>query len=282
MNALTMTLAATEKREEAKDKIAVLQRQEATTYRRPLPTFGSDKHWRQSIVEWMYDIVDSAGMQRDVVAVASYYLDATPVSTREEYQLCAMTALQLAMKLYCSSSMSWSSLVRLSRGTFNEDDICDMESRILESLKWRVHPPTANCFLREFLQLLPESVDTNSLYRLEQISRFVTEFASCLNIFCQYQPSHLAFAGMCVAMQRMEVGMVTDIHECMEANTGINFDDIATLWAELQRSLAHNVSLHELQVSMATLCSPVHKSTASPVAIKPVLQFSRSPRQVSC
>jgi hypothetical protein len=282
MNALTMTLTATEKREGAKDKITVLQRQEATTYRRPLPTFGSDKHWRQSIVEWMYDIVDSAGMQRDIVAVASYYLDATSVSTREEYQLCAMTALQLAMKLYCSSSMSWSSLVRLSRGAFSEDDIRDMENRILESLQWRVHPPTANCFLREYLQLLPEGVDTNSLYRLEQISRFVTEFASCLNSFCRYQPSHLAYAGMCVAMQRMEVGMVTVIHECIEAHTGINFDDIATLWTELQQSLAHNVPLHELQVSMAALCSPVQKGTVSPLVIKPVLHFGSSPRQVSC
>lgn len=280
---IVMTLTTlTEKREEARDKIAVLQRQEATTYRRPLPTFGSDKkHWRQSIVEWMYSVVDNCGMQRDVVAVAVYYLDATPVSTREEYQLCAMTALELALKLYDSVSLKWTSLVRLGRGAFSEDDIRGMEIHILNSLQWRMHPPTSICFLQQYLHLLPDNVDVNSHYRIEQVSRFVFEFASCLSIFSQYPPSHLAYAGMCVAMQRMDASIVSGIHDSMEAYTGIMFQEIVPVWRELQKSLEHNVSLHELLVSIDARCAPFRQATESPLAVKHIIQLGSSPRQVS-
>jgi len=109
------------------------------------------------------------------------------------YQLAAMSALYLAVKLHgeqpeedeeellaMSHSDSTSSLsaaaadggtkkrkkrrrlrltsfVELSRGQFGPEDIASMEERMLRVLRWRVNPPTPMMFVSYLLRLFPSS-----------------------------------------------------------------------------------------------------------------------------
>ena len=82
---------------------------------------------------------------REVVAVALSYLDrylATRAVNRRIFQLAAMTALYLAIKLYEPGKLRLASLIELSRGYFLAEHIVIMEDSILQSLGWHVHPPT--------------------------------------------------------------------------------------------------------------------------------------------
>jgi len=121
--------------------------------------------WRKQIVEWMYVLIKYCNLKHEATAAAVYYLDAAVmcesfslVKTPRDYQLCAMTALHLALKVYDSPAtriVKLSCLVTLGNGEFTEDDIIEKEQDLLRALGWRVNPPTADCFLQRYMELLP-------------------------------------------------------------------------------------------------------------------------------
>lgn len=239
--------------EQVLDTVTAMRTQELTTYRRcdyldsqegRLQTV-LDASWRQRIVEWMYGVVDHCSLRRDSVATASVYLDICVqrglVKTREEYQLAAMTALQIAIKLCDSTVVKLQSMVALGRGLFTAQDVIDMERKMLATLNWNCHPPTSVCFLRQFLRLLPSTVPPYTRYMIAEVTRyvsvgsrfakmtighvvvlnhgshvrfsfcslpccfrFIAEISVCLYRFVKYPPSTLAFAGMIIAMDRFD------------------------------------------------------------------------------
>jgi Cyclin, N-terminal domain len=73
-------------------------------------------------------------------------------STSRNYQLSAMTCLYLTLKLHTRHyKRHLRILAELSRGQFIVEDILEMESIVLETLDWRVHPPTPMTFVQYFL-----------------------------------------------------------------------------------------------------------------------------------
>ena len=90
--------------------------------------------WREKICEWSYQVIDHFEFSREVVSVAIHYLDrylATRTVNKKVFQLAAMTCLFLAIKLYEPGNLSMSSMIELSRGYFEVDQMVAMETSIL-------------------------------------------------------------------------------------------------------------------------------------------------------
>lgn len=253
------------------DIISVMQLQEATTYRRAdFLASGShsdvvDATWRQRIVEWMFGVVDHCSLRRDSVAIASYYLDLcverNVISSRVEYQLAAMTALQLAIKLYDSTVVKLDSMIKLGRGLFTEQDVINMESRMLTALKWQVHPPTPICFLRQFLRLLPSNISPVSRYVVAEVTRFIAEISVCLYKFVDCPSSVIAYAGMLIAMEKIDANTLPQwqrqqIYECMLMAAKLDHQSphILDVTNRLKLSLEKNVSLQSLMRTIDAQC----------------------------
>ncbi len=119
---------------------------------------------RSKLFGWMYNLVDKHSLDRELVAVAASYMDRylskqSPISRDHIFQLVGMTSLYLAIKIYrdqgkCAGPGSFAGL---SRGLFNEYDIIKMESSMLNSLEWRMHPPTVITFGRALLSMIPRN-----------------------------------------------------------------------------------------------------------------------------
>ena len=261
--------------EDVVDVVIQMQRQEATAYRRNdylSPTNGLhdfsnvvDGTWRQRIVEWMYGVVDHCSLRRDSVAVATHYLDICVergvIENRQHFQLAAMTALQLAIKLYDSTVVQLSSLIKLGRGLFTEQDVIDMERTILKTLKWQVHPPTSICFLRQFLRLLPSTISPVARYKIAEVTRFVSEISVCLYKFVDAPSSIVAYAGMLIAMDRIEEPTLPSWQrqEIFHAMATLCNMDLASLEIQkivtlLRTSLEKNVCLQDLMVTIDAQC----------------------------
>jgi len=112
----------------------------------------------------MYVLIKYCKLKHEATAAAVYYLDAAVmcesslVMSPRDYQLCAMTALHLALKVYDSPTMrviKLSCLVKLGNGEFTVDDIVQKEEDLVKALGWRINPPTADCFLHQYMELLP-------------------------------------------------------------------------------------------------------------------------------
>jgi hypothetical protein len=249
------------------DVLGVMQVQESTMYRRNdylrQPEFSRilDGAWRQRIVEWMYSVTDHCSLRRDSVAVAAHYLDLCVergvVESRQQFQLAAMTALQLAIKLYDSTVVKLDSMIKLGRGLFKEQDVVDMEMKILNALKWQVHPPTPNCFIRQFLQLLPQSISPQVRFVLAEVTRFIAEISTCLYKFVSCRPSVIAYSAIVIAMERLDDCLLPmwqrqEILSLLERSTNSDHTspEIQQTAEKLQTALGKNVSLQDL---MATI-----------------------------
>jgi lipoyl(octanoyl) transferase len=95
---------------------------------------GINDVWREKICEWSYQVIDHFDFSREVVSISIHYLDrflATRPCNKKVFQLAAMTALFLAIKLYEPGRLSMQSMIELSRGYFKVEQMIAMEMSIL-------------------------------------------------------------------------------------------------------------------------------------------------------
>ena len=160
--------------------------------------------WREKICEWCYQVVDHFDYNREVVSVAMNYLDrylATRTVNRRIFQLAAMTALYLAIKLFEPGKLKMSSLIDLSRGYFLAEHIVTMEDSMLQSLKWYVHPPTSFAFCRDFMRLVSGDIAPRARHDVNELARFMTELSVCDYWFIAKKPSSIALAALINAIE---------------------------------------------------------------------------------
>jgi hypothetical protein len=170
-----------------------------------------DEYCREQIVEWSFRVVDYFRIDREVVAVSLSLLDrflAVCECDRSTFKLAATTTLHLAVKLLHPCKLGELGILSdLSRGEFDMNDVACMERHILQSLQWKLHPPTPIAFAtllldyifsRQSLNL--SSTDVDDLY---DISSFFTELALCDYYFVGVSPSSIALASVVNALEGM-------------------------------------------------------------------------------
>jgi len=169
-----------------------------------------NKHWREKICEWAYQVVDHFDLHREVVSIAMSHLDRylaafpSPVD-KNFFQLLAMTCLYLSIKLneykhllIPGSRSSMETILQLSRGFFTLDQMEKMEYDLLQRLQWHVHPPTPQLFTKHFLFFL--SIEEHEVHDLSQ---FMVELSVMDYFFVSYKPSEIAIASVLNAIERL-------------------------------------------------------------------------------
>jgi hypothetical protein len=194
--------------EEIRDILAVMQKQESTIYARQCNADELVALWRKMLIGWMYYVVDYCRLQRQSVAAAAFFFDIAMsrglITTREEHQLAAATALQLSLKTFDTAVISAGKLVQLGRGLFTEDDVVEMEMKILKSLNWHTHPPSTYCFLRQYERLLPCSVEEPTKEMIQEVTNLISELTVSEIKYNNYHPSIIAFGAMLLAMELVD------------------------------------------------------------------------------
>jgi len=151
--------------EENSDVCAAMQRQEreyrCANYFAGMPRDDSsnpDIICRLKMCAWSYRVCDYLLINRETVSAAFSFLDRFVdqcFCDRTAYKLASMTCLYMATKMFNTKQMSISSLANLSRGEFSTHHIAEMERLILETLKWKMNPPTVQAYLQRLWTLVP-------------------------------------------------------------------------------------------------------------------------------
>ena len=205
------------------DRLAILRIQEETTYHikdyltesaahRKRATKPVDADCRIKMCEWCFQVVDFCRFKRETVSIGMSYLDrylCTPkgrsaLCNRKEYQLAAMTALYVAIKLHEPLEMETSLLADLSRGCYTEMEFVEMEQVLLQAVKWRVNGPTVLAFLAHLWALLPSAVHQHTGLALYEYARFQTELAIAEQTLVFTKPSELALAAILNALEGLD------------------------------------------------------------------------------
>lgn len=208
------------------------------------------QEWRRKICQWAFRVIDHFRLDREVVSAGMNIFDRflllhkrpalfqvddndtchCPSCKRNvdsrTYQLAAMTAIFLAVKLHLNHGserrqFKLCTFVELSRGQFHAEDINAMEQLMLRTLQWKTYCPTPATIVSYLLTLIPaveshtsstlDAIPTTSLIRtthyelvihvLRELSRYLTELATCLGDCCvDFAPSRVAYAALLVSM----------------------------------------------------------------------------------
>jgi len=161
---------------------------------------------REKMCEWAYRVVDHFQASREIIAIAFSYLDRFVdrcCCDRLAFKLAAMTSIYMATKIFNSREISMRSLAELSRGEFDVKHITEMEGMILQTLEWRMHPPTTQCFINHLHALvpLPKGPITRAIY---QRATFFAELSLFDYCFVTQSRSTIAVAALMNAMEGME------------------------------------------------------------------------------
>lgn len=163
---------------------------------------------REKMCEWSYRVCDHFQTGREIVAVSFSYLDRFVDKCscdRSAFKLAAMTTLYMANKVYGgSSALTISALAELSRREFEMSHISEMEVIILQTLAWRLHPPTIQCFIDSFYHYisLPSNGSMSSAVYRRAI--FFAELALYDYAFASKDRSLVAIASLMNAMEGMD------------------------------------------------------------------------------
>mmetsp|Transcript_4694 Transcript_4694/g.6097 ORF Transcript_4694/g.6097 Transcript_4694/m.6097 type:complete len:329 (+) Transcript_4694:129-1115(+) len=200
-------LEASQKRSQAQDPNILTEpfSGESSTSSGGSSSGGITEMWREKICEWYYKVIDHFDFSREIVSMAMHYLDrylVRRVVNKRVFQLAAMSALLLAIKLNAPSKLSMSSMIELSRGYFTVKQMEAMEKSIMLELDWLLHPPSVYGFIKHILQLLPlHRTSPSILHDIVELSRFFSEMSVIDYFFVTQRPSHIALAAIANVLQ---------------------------------------------------------------------------------
>jgi len=194
--------------------------------------------------------------RRETVGIGMSYLDRylctskgrNALCNRKEYQLAAMTALYIAIKLHEPLEMETSLLADLSRGCYTEMEFVRMEEVMLQALEFRVNGPTSLGFVQHYMSFLPESVHPLVGEAMFDYARYQTELAIADQRFVSVRPSLVGLAALLNAVEGMDTNLFSLKHQSrfvrnLERHADVNVDDgVEILQAKLSLVLVNMMS----------------------------------------
>lgn len=287
----------------ALDHLKSMVRQECLAYRIPtehlqqatsqgsLPEITMYLTWRSQMVVWCYTIVKTLEFQKETVEVAMSMVDryvaatavnSTPSSSSspgsnsnimldaQSFQLVCMTCLYIAAKVHETLCLTPLQLETLSCQNFTSAQFEQMETKILTTLQWRVHPPTATSFARNLLSLLPQERqeeqrynngnDNSSRKAIMALIEAQIEEALGKESFVHIHASSLAFAATMNALQQYFDTTTTCCFSNDEQQQIIimTWTRLASLSLTFARALkmdpkAYPLALHKLQCKLHSI-----------------------------
>lgn len=168
----------------------------------PKASKNIDEGCRTSICGWMYRVADHFDIDREVVSIASSYIDRVlsknHCADRRTFKLISATSLHLAIKVHFPHM--WrevgSLLPDLSRGDFVLDDLVGMEKELMHSLAWLMNPATSQSIAMHMLSLLPSGAPRSPLNSIASMALFLVELSVCDYFFVTSRRSIVAIAAI--------------------------------------------------------------------------------------
>jgi hypothetical protein len=150
-----------------------------------------------------------------------------------------MTALYMATKMLNSKQLSIRSLAELSRGEFEMAHIAEMERIILETLEWKMNPPTVQSYITLLHPLLSTMGSAIIVNEICDRATFFAELCVYDYNFVTEERYLIAVACFLNAIESMDnIQLINDLkrefHSVLVTNINLPFDTIAIEKAQVR------------------------------------------------
>lgn len=210
---------------------------------------------RQVMFEWMLQFQMMLGFSFVSVEFAMSFMDHFLCTKRGrnycsrdyQFQLVAMTAFYMAVKIHETVSISPVTLVSLSQGQYSELDIEEMELVMLQTLNWNVNPSTAATFVQLILDFLRQQrldIEIDEQHADKIMSEDIIEWVlSNYELSMKYPKSAVAVAALHCTMDSFKTNTVRSI-DLVHLLRDVFDEDLLLQASRLKEILNHQSLIH--------------------------------------
>lgn len=190
--------------------------------------------WREKVAQWCYDVIDHLGEKRELAYVAMNILDRfnnyRPVDERC-YEVEAMSALFLAVRIAGSGNLSLHLLVSMSKENISQRDIIAIGKSMIAELNWDHRLLTPTDFIYVLVGDLSSRLSDPIKVALLDMALYLAELAVFDMVLATKRPSVVGAAATLSAIQRLEtIRAESKVELCqLVKSTSARFGDITDL-----------------------------------------------------
>ncbi|KAG6671823.1 hypothetical protein I3842_16G023800 [Carya illinoinensis] len=149
---------------------------------------------RAVLIDWFVEVAEEYRLQPDTLFLIVNYIDrylSGNVVNRQRLQLLGVACMMIAAKYEEICAPSVDEFCYVTDNTYFKEEVLQMESAILNSLKFEMTAPTAKCFLRQFVCVVQATSKVPSM-QLECLANCLTELSLLEYNILHYSPSLVA------------------------------------------------------------------------------------------
>lgn len=149
---------------------------------------------RAMLIDWLVEVAEEYKLLPDTLFLAVHYIDrylSGTVVKRQRLQLLGVACMMIAAKYEEISAPHVQEFCYVTDNTYFKEEVVQMESAVLNYLKFEMAAPTAICFLRRFVCVAQLTNEVPSMH-LECMANYLVELSLLEYGMLCYAPSLIA------------------------------------------------------------------------------------------
>ncbi|KAL1533584.1 cyclin-A1-4-like [Salvia divinorum] len=156
---------------------------------------------RAILIDWLIEVAEEYRLVPDTLYLTVNYIDrylSGNVMDRQRLQLLGIACMMIASKYEEICAPQVEEFCYITDNTYVKEEVLQMESTVLNFLKFEMTAPTVKCFLRRFVQVAQEVTEV-PLMQLECMANYVAELSLLEYSMLCFAPSLIAAASIFLA-----------------------------------------------------------------------------------
>ncbi|XP_057973239.1 cyclin-A1-1-like [Malania oleifera] len=188
---------------------------------------------RAILVDWLVEVAEEYRLVPDTLFLTVNYIDrflSGNIMDRQRLQLLGVACMMIAAKYEEICAPQVEEFCYITDNTYFKEEVLQMESAVLNYLKFEMTAPTAKCFLRRFVRAAQVIEQAPSL-PLECLANYIAELSLLEYSMLCYAPSLISAASIFLAkfiisptkrpwnstLQHYTLYQPSDLRNCVEA-----------------------------------------------------------------
>ncbi|WVZ19060.1 hypothetical protein V8G54_006382 [Vigna mungo] len=156
---------------------------------------------RAILIDWLVEVAEEYRLVPDTLYLTVNYIDrylSGNVMNRQRLQLLGVASMMIASKYEEICAPQVEEFCYITDNTYFKEEVLQMESAVLNFLKFEMTAPTVKCFLRRFVRAA-QGVDEVASLQLECLTNYIAELSLLEYSMLCYAPSLIAASAIFLA-----------------------------------------------------------------------------------
>ncbi|XP_028775071.1 cyclin-A1-1-like [Neltuma alba] len=160
-----------------------------------------NSNMRAILVDWLVEVAEEYRLVPDTLYLTVNYIDrylSGNVMSRQKLQLLGVACMMIAAKYEEICAPQVEEYCYITDNTYFKEEVLQMESAVLNYLRFEMTAPTIKCFLRQFVRAA-QGVNEVASLQLECLTNYIAELSLLEYTMLCYAPSLIAASAIFLA-----------------------------------------------------------------------------------